>query len=66
MYAFIMWACLASAPQCQMYNAVQHMVFIWTAKSMEECEADWKESQQSPDPEGMKSYHVCKPIDEAL
>lgn len=66
MYEFILWMCLAQGSACPMYNAVQHRVTIFPMHSMEECDKAWTESLKEPDPQGMKSYHVCQPVSEYL
>ncbi len=55
-----------TTPECEMYYAVDHKLMIFTSHSREECEAQWKESLTSPDPEGMKSRHICQPVTEPL
>lgn len=66
MYEFILWSCLLSAPNCPVYNSVNHIVLVFPTPSRDACEEMWKESLEIPDREGVKSYHKCEPVNEDL
>jgi hypothetical protein len=65
-YKFILWMCLASQPQCDTWQSVKHMVFVFPSNDKAQCERQWQESLLSPDPDGQKSRYKCEPIQEDL
>ena len=66
MYEFILWMCLAQTPECHVWQSVKNQVFIAPADSMSACEEQWKQSLAVPDPEGMKSRHICQPVEQPI
>ncbi len=66
MYEFILWMCLATQPECPVWNAYGNFVLIFPTKDRADCEAAWKESLAKPDPDGKKSRYICQPITEPL
>ena len=66
MYEFVLWMCLQTKPDCPVWQSFDNKVMVFPSKSLQECEAQWKETLEVPDPEGMKSYHKCQPVEESL
>ena len=66
MYELILWMCLKTSPDCPLWNAVNHIVTVHKMDSMKDCEDAWAASLKVPDPDDMKSYHICQPITESL
>lgn len=62
MYEFVLWMCLTTSPQCDIAHSVGHVVRIYPAESEADCDRQWKESLEEPDPNGMKSRYKCVPI----
>ncbi len=66
MYEFIFWMCLLASPECPLWKSVNNIVIVKPVESMQACESMWLESVAIPDPEGMKSRHICQPITESI